>query len=327
MKSRIIIFAYALLASSLTYALSSETAQKTAKGTASAGGNGPAKEEKAPPLPLLTLDGVGGVLLTSIAYPLNPGPKGTKIGVPSIGFTYVNARHKNVESFGVAETLFGKLEIGYNASRFGTGTLQRDILAYASTAISRNDVWLHTVNVRYNILSENSFDTSYLPAVTLGVHGKFNDGISDTNDDLGGLLDTIGYDREYGVEFTVTATKAFPIYGHPLILSITARASDASNLGYTGYSGDYQFSLEGNAVFGITDWLFLAFEYRQKRNQYDSVVAGGHTLVGKETDWWTIGLAAILSSHTTVTVGYGHLGTVLNTKENGAWALAAKYEF
>ena len=232
-----------------------------------------------------------------------------------------------MESFGVSETLFGRLEIGYNASRFGTGTLQRDVLKYAGVDIARNDVWLHSLNLRYNILPENAFGTSFLPAITLGVHGKFNDGINETNKNLGGLLSQIGYDRDYGVEFTITATKAFLIYEHPLILSITGRASDASNLGYLGYSGDYEFSLEGNAVFGITDWLFFAFEYRQKRNQYSTVGVGGHTLIGREGDWWTIGLAAILSKHATLTVGYGHLGTVLNTQENGAWAIATKYEF
>lgn len=105
------------------------------------------------------------------------------------------------------------------------------------------------------------------------------------------------------------------------------RASDASNLGYTGYSGKYDFTVEGNAVFGITDWLFAAFEYRQKLNKYDTVAAGGRELIGNENDWWTVGLAAILSPHLTVTAGYGHLGTVLNTTENTAWAGAIKYEF
>lgn len=326
MKTKTAILASILIASSLTFAASNEVATQKTQEVPAQGGEA-APKEKGAPLPLLTLDGVGGVVLTPIAYLINPGAEGTQVGLPSFGLTYVNAGHKNVESFGVSETLFGRLEIGYNASRFGTGTLQRDVLKYAGVDIARNDVWLHSVNLRYNLLPENAFGTSFLPAITLGVHGKFNDGINETNKNLGGLLSQIGYDRDYGVEFTITATKAFFIYEHPLILSITGRASDASNLGYLGYSGDYEFSLEGNAVFGITDWLFFAFEYRQKRNQYSTVGVGGHTLIGREGDWWTIGLAAILSKHATLTVGYGHLGTVLNTQENGAWAIATKYEF
>ena len=286
-----------------------------------------AKPQKAAPLPLFTIDGVGGVVLTPIAYLVNPGPEGTDFALPSFGATYVNARQKNVESFVVSETLFGKLELSYNASRFGTGSLQSDILQYAGANIDRNDVWLHTVNARFNVIKENDFYEGFVPAITVGVHGKYNDGIGEINDNLGGLLSQKGYDREYGVEFTITASKTFLIYGHPLILSITGRATDASNLGYTGYSGKYEFSAEGNAVFGITDWLFAAFEYRQKINQYSPISAGSKQLVGEESDWWTIGLAAVVNEHLTVTAGYGHLGTVLNTRENTAWAASIKYEF
>ena len=286
-----------------------------------------AKPEKGAPLPLLTLDGVGGVVLTPIAYLVNPGAEGTQVGLPSFGFTYVNARQKNVESFGVVETLFGRLELGYNASRFGTGSLRADVLNFAGADIGRDDVWLHTINARFNVIRENDFGTSYLPALTIGVHGKINDGIGEIDDNLGGLLQTVGYDRSYGVEFTATISKSFSVYGHPVILSLTGRASDASNLGYTGYTGNYEFSAEGNVVVGITDWLFAAFEYRQKINQFSQISAGGRTLIGEEGDWWTVGLAAVVSPHFTVTAGYGHLGTVLNTRENTAWALAAKYEF
>ena len=285
------------------------------------------KAEKGAPLPLFTIDGVGGVVLTPIAYLVNAGAEGTEIGLPSFGATYVNARQKNVESFAVSETLFRTVEVGYNASRFGTGSLQSDVLQYAGANIDRNDVWLHTFNIRANVISENDFGSQYVPAITIGAHLKYNDGIAEINRNLGGLLNQIGYNRDWGAEFTITASKTFLIYGHPLILSVTGRATDASNLGYTGYSGKYEFSAEGNAVFGITDWLFAAFEYRQKINQYDTASAGGRELIGAENDWWTIGLAAIVSPHVTVTAGYGHLGTVLNTRENTAWAAAVKYEF
>ena len=217
--------------------------------------------------------------------------------------------------------------MGYNASRFGTGSLRADILQYAGADIDRDDVWLHSINARANLIRENDFGTKFLPAITVGAHFRINDGIGEINDNLGGLLKTVGYDRDYGFEFTATASKTFVIEGHPLIFSITGRASDASNLGYTGYSGKYEFSAEGNVVFGITDWLFAAFEYRQKINQYQTIAAGGKELLGEEGDWWTVGLAAILTPNVTITAGYGHLGTVLNTRENTAWAAAIKYEF
>lgn len=324
MKNGIFILAAIFAASTLTHAaeVSAAVSDKPESGAQTA-----AKAEKGAPLPLLTLDGVGGVVITPIAYLVNPGAEGTQVGLPSIGATYVNARQKNVESFGFTETFFRRVELGYNASRFGTGSLRSDVLTEAGANIGRDDVWLHSLNARVNLIRENDFGTKYLPAITVGVHGKINDGISEINDNLGGLLSSKGYSRDYGVEFTVTASKAFDVYGHPLILSIGGRATDASNLGYTGYSGKYEFSAEGNAVFGITNWLFAAFEYRQKINQYDPISGARKELVGEESDWWTIGLAAVVSPHFTVTAGYGHLGTVLNTTENTAWALAAKYEF
>lgn len=328
MKNKKALLAYALLAlSPITYAASSEAAVEANAAPAEKAEAPKAAPEKGAPLPLLTIDGVGGVVLTPIAYLVNPGAEGTEIGLPSIGATYVNARQKNVESFGITETLFTRVELGYNASRFGTGSLQSDVLAYAGANIERNDVWLHTLNARANVIRENDFDTKFLPAITLGAHFKYNDGISEINKNLGGLLGNIGYNRDWGAEFTATASKTFVVYGHPLIFSITGRATDAANLGYTGYSGKYEFSAESNVVFGITDWLFAAFEYRQKINQFDEVYAGGKELIGNENDWWTVGLAAVVSPHLTLTAGYGHLGTVLNTRENTAWAASIKYEF
>lgn len=324
MKNRIFTLAAIFAASTLTYAaeVSADAQQKLEGGSSS-----PEKAEKAAPLPLLTLDGVGGVVITPIAYLVNPGAEGTEVGLPSIGATYVNANQKNVESFGFTETLFTRVELGYNASRFGTGSLRSDVLTEAGADIGRDDVWLHSFNARVNVIRENDFGTKFLPAITVGVHGKINNGIEEINDNLGGLLAQKGYSRNYGVEFTLTASKAFDVFGHPLILSVGGRATDASNLGYTGYSGKYEFSAEGNAVFGITSWLFAAFEYRQKINQYGTISSAHKELVGRESDWWTLGLAAVVSPHFTVTAGYGHLGTVLNTTENTAWALAAKHEF
>ena len=63
----------------------------------------------------------------------------------------------------MAETLFGRLELGYNASRFGTGSLQTDVLKYAGADIERNDVWLHTLNARFAAVRGNDFGSEYVP--------------------------------------------------------------------------------------------------------------------------------------------------------------------
>ena len=76
-------------------------------------------------------------------------------------------------------------------------------------------------------------------------------------------------------------------------------------------------------MYLVRDNVGLAFEYRQKRNAFSSI----GTLVRKEDDWFTAGVAYVFNNHTTATAGYGHFGNVLNTAENYAWALSAKYEF
>lgn len=285
--------------------------------------------EKAPPLPLHTIEGVGGVVITPIAYLVNPGPEGTTLGLPSASVTYVKANTKNVESAVLSETLFGRLELSYAPSRFGVGNLVDDVRGATGIGIS-DDVVLHNLNARVLVLKENSFDIP-VPAVTVGAQYKYNDGINDIDKQLFGALSSIGYKDNSGVDFVVTATKAFPnVFGRPLILSAGVRLSEASNLGYLGFGDDYKATFEGNIVYLVTDWLALATEFRGKASQYDSIAnpaKKGSFLVGKEDNWWTVGAAFILNPHATVTVGYGNFGQLLNTTEDKGLAVAAKYEF
>ena len=71
MKTKTAILASILIASSLTFAASNEVATQKTQEVPAQGGEA-APKEKGAPLPLLTLDGVGGVVLTPIAYLINP---------------------------------------------------------------------------------------------------------------------------------------------------------------------------------------------------------------------------------------------------------------
>lgn len=283
----------------------------------------PAKAEKAPPLPLHTIDGVGGVVITPIAYLVNPGPEGTKLGLPSVSATFVGAGQKNIQSFVITETLWRRVELGYAASRFGLGSLPTEVQKATGVDIGRSDVWLHNLNARVLVLPEGSFKLP-LPALTIGTQVKINDGIREIDNRLGGALKSIGLKNDVGADFVFTATKAFPkVIGRPLILSASLRLSEADQIGYVGFGDTYRPSVEGNAVYLITNRLGLAGEYRQKRNPYGRI----GDLVRPEQDWWTLGAAYVFNNHLTVTAGYGHFGNVLNTVENAGWALSAKYEF
>ena len=278
--------------------------------------------EKAPPLPLHTIEGVGGIVITPIAYLVNPGPAGTVWGLPATSVTYVKANTKNVETAAITETLFGRVELGYAASRFGVGNLVDDVKG--ATGINIDDhVVVHNFNARVLALPEGSFDLP-VPAVTVGAAFKHNEGIENIDKQLFGTLTNVGYNSENGVDFTLTATKAFPkVFGRPLILTAGLRFSKAEQLGYLGFGDKYRATFEGNVVYLVTDWLGLAGEFRGKANAYQPV----GDLVQREDNWWTVGAAFVINPHATVTVGWGHFGPLLNTDENKGVAVQAKYEF
>ena len=278
--------------------------------------------EKAPPLPLHTIEGVGGVVITPIAYLVNPGPAGTVWGLPATSVTYVKANSKNVETAAITETLYGRVELGYAASRFGVGNLVDDVKTATNIDIS-DHVVVHNFNARVLALPENSFDLP-VPAVTVGAAFKHNEGIDEINNQLGGALAAHGYDSANGVDFTLTATKAFPkVFGRPLIVTAGLRFSKAEQLGYLGFGDKYRATFEGNVVYLVTDWLGLAGEFRGKANAYQPI----GELVQREDNWWTVGAAFVINPHATVTVGWGHFGPLLNTDENKGLAVQAKYEF
>ena len=285
-----------------------------------------AAPEKGAPLPLHTIEGQGGVVITPIAYLVNPGPEGTTVGLPAASFTYVKANSKNVESAVFTETLFGRLELGYAPSRFGVGNLVDAVRDNVGASIDK-EVIVHNINARLLVLKENSFNLP-VPAITLAAQYKYNDGIENINKELGGALSSIGYKRNEGVDFSLVATKAFPnVFGRPLILSAGLRFSEAEQLGYLGFGDTYKATFEGNVVYLLNSWLGLAAEFRQKAGQYNQIVVNGNTLVGKEDAWWTLGAAFIINPHATVTVGYGNFGQLLNTTEDKGIAVSAKYEF
>lgn len=279
-----------------------------------------------PPLPFHTIEGYGGGAITPMAYLVNPGPKDQVFGKPSAAFSNVIAGKKNLQAVTLTETLFGRFELGYGLNRFGIGTLDEDIQKATGVDIEREEVYLHNFNIRTALIDEGSFGQSWLPAITGGVHFKVNDGIQAINKRLGGALSSIGYEDAAGVDFTLTASKTLVqswTLNRPLIVSAGLRNSSASQLGFLGFGDHREFTFEGNVAYLPFDWLLVAYEFRQKANPYDQIPG----LVGDEDNWHAIDVSWIINSHATLVGGWGGLGELANTTENGAWFLQFKYEF
>lgn len=282
------------------------------------------KAEKPPPLPLHQIEGNGGIFSTLSAYLVNPPRNGEWLGRPSIGAAYVHLGYgRNLEALTVTESPWKRLELGYGYDNLDLGDLPQDI-ERATTVRLRNDaVTLHNFNARLNFLKEGEFDQKWVPALTFGTHYKYNDGINQINQDLGGALRGIGIRDNDGVDFTLYASKMLTFLPRPVLLNVGGRATEAAHLGLLGFTSDYNFVFEGSAVVFVTDRLALAAEYKQKPNAYQPIAG----LVGREDDWWTIDAAYVVTKNLTVAVGYGHFGQVLNHQANGVWGITTKWEF
>jgi len=282
----------------------------------------PAKEP--PPLPLHTIEGNGGIFSTNSAYLVNPAKEGELFGLPAVGTAFVHLGNGRwLAAPTVTETIGDRLELGYAWNYLDLGDLRSDIHDQVGVRIGDNHVRMHNVNARLALVKEGQFDLSWLPAVTLGAHFKINENIDDIDDDLGGALDSIGIESDYGFDFTLYASKLFTNLPRPVLLNVGVRNSDAAHIGLLGFTRDRKFLAEGNLVVFVTDSFALAAEYRMKPNEYDPI----GSLVQEEDDWWTILFAYVFNNHLTISGGYAHLGSVLNHNANASWGLKAKWEF
>ncbi|MGW8258208.1 MAG: DUF3034 family protein [Thermoguttaceae bacterium] len=285
-----------------------------------------ADDTKGPPLPFHTIEGVGGGAITPMAYLVNPAPEGALFGKPAAAITYVGLGTKNLDALTVTENVGGMIEFGFAADRFGLGTFPGAIQDATACNIHRSDVWLYNFNVRCLCVKENRNDIPWMPAITVGVHFKINEGIDSINNCLSGGLENIGYARKNGTDFTVTATKTLPkaFFGKPLILTGGCRESQGANLGLLGFSNSYKPTFEGSvAILPFDRWLF-AYEFRQKTDPYSLALA---PLIGDEDNWHAFDAAFIINKHATLVAGAGIFGTLANTEADNAWWLQLKYEF
>jgi hypothetical protein len=290
----------------------------------------PKPAEKGAPLPLHQIEGSGGIFSTLSAYIVNPPRDGELLGRPAVGFAYINLGHDvNLEAFTITEAPLKRLELGYGWNHLDLGDLPLALdRALPAGYRGPNDVQLHNFNARYQVITEGEFDQKWLPAITAGVHYKYNDGISEVRDAVkasagADVLGSAGLSADSGADFTLYASKLITQLPRPVLLEAGGRATRAVWDGLAGFTSSYSFVFEGNAVVFVTSNIALAAEYKQQPNDYKAV----GSLVRSEGDWWTVDAAYVVNPHLTLAVGYGHFGNVLNHEANGVWGITTKWEF
>jgi len=193
-------------------------------------GQTPEKAGGPPPLPLHTVEGNSGVFITSTAYMANPPLGGDWLGLPSVSVSGAFIGEKDFQSYGLTQNFFGRLEIGYAVERLGLGDWPDDV--FQATGLKPEDrVLLHNVNARLLVIQENDFDCPWMPAVTVGSHFKWNDGIDEIDRDLNGCCDLLGADHDFGTELTVVASKTIAnILPRPAIVSAGQMPDSPENI-------------------------------------------------------------------------------------------------
>ena len=209
------------------------------------------------------------------------------------------------------ENLWGRIEFGFSADRLGLGTLPSEIQTDTGMNMGVSDVFLYNFNLRGLLVKENADGNEWIPAVTFGVDFKTNGGIRNINELLSAALYSIGYARQNGTDFTLTATKTLPkaFFGKPLIATAGLRESQAADLGFLGFADAYHTSFEGSvAILPFDKWLF-AYEIRQQSSPYN---LGLEPLIGVENTWHAFDAAYIINNHATLVAGVGIFGNLAN---------------
>jgi hypothetical protein len=260
-----------------------------------------------------------------MAYLVNPSVGDSWFGLPSLSTTHVQAAHKNAEIFSITETLFDRLELSYSFHYVGLGDFPLDVKKNLGASLSSDYVKMHNLSARLLLLNEEAYGQKWLPALTAGVHYKYNATIDDFNNDLGGALrNTVGIKDNEGYEYTLTATKMFKdVLPRPFFVSGTLRNTDAAQIGWLGFTNKREWLLEGNIGVFVLNNLVVAAEYRQKPDQLKRVPG----VLGAENDWWTIATSYIVNKNLNISAAYANLGSMLNHREPAALWLQLKYEF
>ena len=281
------------------------------------------EEKPALPLPLHTVEGTGGILTTQAAYLVNPAVGDAVFGLPSFGVTHLQIGHgRRLEAVTITETLWDRVELGYAYTYLDLGDLARDVRRSIGIRMGDHSSTVHNFNARLALLKEGT-GHAWVPAITAGVSYKYNEDIDNMDEDLGGALRTLKIDSDYGLDFTLYATKMITALPRPVLLSAGVRSTEAAHLGLLGFTEGRSTVLEGNVVVLATSRLALAAEYRQKPHRHRKL----GNLIEREDDWWTLAACYIISENLTVTGGYGHFGHLLNHNANGVWGLKFKWEF
>ncbi|MBF0532206.1 MAG: DUF3034 family protein [Candidatus Omnitrophica bacterium] len=252
--------------------------------------------------PLNNLEGAGGIAFNPLAYLADSDGEDSHakigntdiIGKPRFGVWYVNLDHANVDwtAVGVADTLFKRLEVSY-----GYETVNQD----GQLAKHKNNV-----GGKLLILPENSFDTKFLPALSVGTIYK-------TTSRVGAGV------HDDGEDYYVVATKLLTFLPRPVLISGGALSSQGKVTGVFGFDHQRKTTGFGN-IDVILPWNLIAgFEYKQGPRYND----------WKDANYWDAHVAWTATKNLTLVAAYVNAGDPKGARVGlgDGLVLSAQYAF
>ena len=289
-------------------------------------------DHKGVPLPFHSIEGYSGGSITPMAYLCNHCQcskcKTAKwkecASGPSVAYSYMDTGSKDLHTVSIIQCIGGRVELGYAQNRMSLGSLYEDIRRLGLDP-GRKHVYMHNFNARVNLVQEGSFGCPWLPAITAGVHFKYNQDVDTINKNLGGALSSIGYKTHYGIDYTLTATKMLiePLSKRPVFLTGGIRWTKGAQMGLLGFGEHYNTFFEGSVAWYPTDWLILGYELRMKESPYNKIPG----LIGEEDNWHAFSASVLIGKHITVSALYGLTGHVGNSSNDKTLGLQIKFEF
>lgn len=259
-------------------------------------------------VPLVNLEGVGGVAFNPLAYLANPvqvqddedlSEISKLIGKPQLGVWYVDLGDVGVDwtSFGFAQTLFDRLELSYG----------REVIASDGfETITKNNF-----GAKYLLFEENSSGNNWFPAISIGAIGKHT---KDNPYKNSANVKSSGYD------IYIVATKLSKDFYVPTLVSGGLIYTNSRATGVFGYADDFSLRWFGNVDFVLTEDVAVGFEYKQGAS-YDG---------WEDADYWETHLAWFVNPDTTLVLAYVNAGNHESSSEVGlgdGLVLSLQYAF
>ena len=258
--------------------------------------------------PFNNLEGVGGVAFNPLAYLADSGEEFVKIGntnvlaKPRFGTWYVNLPDAKIDwtSFGVATTLLKRLEISYGF---------QNISWEAHPTFHKNNI-----GAKLLVLKENSFNTKFVPAFSVGTIYKNTSNKSLRDAGISAL-------RSSGQDWYAVATKTVTLLPVPVIISGGVLSTQEYVTGVLGFSNNRKLTGFANIDLVLPKGFVAGFEFKQGA-RYSAAV--------QNANYWDAHLAWIPNKNLTLIAAYTATGHYTGSSRQGLGngvVLSAQYAF